>query len=221
MGARLSQQRRHFRQGIGARLRPARALTDVGVGDGDVEARLAQRLVEQRLLLRAGDEERPAFRRRGAKVLDLGAAELRVDEKRALAAAGPAERLTVEGHRPCAVAHQQFAAAELHPPFLVPRRLDDAAQSWHYCRAPACLGTGTQGRQGLMIRALLLGFVAIPISGPVLAVKSCDQPLKDTQSAFKTSTIRPRTTQQAETTITPPAHLSNEPHAPQLNDFLL
>lgn len=71
-----------------------------------------------------------------------------------------------------------------------------------------------------MIRAFLLGVVAVAIAAPVLGAESCDQPLKDTQAAFKTSIIAPKTTQQAEAAIKQAEDLCKEGKAREANELL-
>jgi hypothetical protein len=71
-----------------------------------------------------------------------------------------------------------------------------------------------------MFRALLLGLVSLVIAAPAFAAESCDQPLKDTQAAFKTSTIGPKTTQQAEAAIKQAEDLCKEGKSNEANELL-
>ena len=71
-----------------------------------------------------------------------------------------------------------------------------------------------------MFRALLFGLVSLVIAAPAFAAESCDQPLKDTQAAFKTSTIGPKTTQQAEAAIKQAEDLCKEGKSNEANELL-
>jgi hypothetical protein len=70
------------------------------------------------------------------------------------------------------------------------------------------------------MRALVLGLVALAITAPALAAQSCDQPLKDTQAAFKTSTIGPKETEKADAAIKQAEELCKEGKATEANDLL-
>lgn len=71
------------------------------------------------------------------------------------------------------------------------------------------------------MRSFLLGFAAAAIiAAPVLAAESCDQPLKDTQAAFKTSTIGPKSTQKADEAIKQAEELCKQGKAREANDLL-
>jgi hypothetical protein len=71
-----------------------------------------------------------------------------------------------------------------------------------------------------MFRPLLLGCAAILIAAPALAAESCDQPLKDTQAAFKTSTIGPKETARADAAIKQAEDLCKQGKAAEANDLL-
>jgi hypothetical protein len=72
-----------------------------------------------------------------------------------------------------------------------------------------------------MSRAFLIGLAAIVIAAsPVLAAENCDQSLKDTQAAFKTSAIAPKTTQQADAAIKRAEELCKEGKAAEANELL-
>ena len=70
------------------------------------------------------------------------------------------------------------------------------------------------------MRALLLGLVALVIAAPALAAQSCDQSLKDTQAAFKTSTIGPKETEKADAAIKQAEELCKQGKAGEANDLL-
>jgi hypothetical protein len=70
------------------------------------------------------------------------------------------------------------------------------------------------------MRVLLLALVAIVIAVPALAAESCDQPLKDTQTAFKTSTIGPKETEKADAAIRQAEELCKQGKATEANDLL-
>jgi hypothetical protein len=70
------------------------------------------------------------------------------------------------------------------------------------------------------MRVLLLGLVAAVIALPALAAESCDQSLKDTQAAFKTSTIGPKETEKADAAIKQAEELCKQGKAGEANDRL-
>ncbi len=71
-----------------------------------------------------------------------------------------------------------------------------------------------------MIRAFLFGLAAIVVAAPVFAAESCDQPLKDTQAAFKTSVIGPKETEKADAAIKQAEELCKQGKATEANDLL-
>jgi hypothetical protein len=70
------------------------------------------------------------------------------------------------------------------------------------------------------MRALLLGLAAFVIAAPALAAEKCEQSLKDTQAAFKTSTISPKATQKTDEAIKQAEELCKEGKAAEANDLL-
>jgi hypothetical protein len=70
------------------------------------------------------------------------------------------------------------------------------------------------------MRVLLLALVAVVIAVPALAAQSCDQALKDTQTAFKTSTIGPKETEKADAAIRQAEDLCKQGKGTEANDLL-
>ena len=70
------------------------------------------------------------------------------------------------------------------------------------------------------MRALLLGLITVIGAVPALASESCDQSLKDTQAAFKISTIGPKETEKAEAAIKQAEDLCKQGKAAEANGLL-
>ncbi len=71
------------------------------------------------------------------------------------------------------------------------------------------------------MRSLLLGVAAAAlIAAPALAAESSDQPLKDTQAAYKTSSIGPNETEKADAAINQAEDLCKQGKAHEANDLL-
>jgi hypothetical protein len=68
--------------------------------------------------------------------------------------------------------------------------------------------------------AYFLGLALVLLAAPAFAAESCDQPLKDTQAAFKTSTIGPKETEKADAAIKQAEELCKQGKAAEANDLL-
>lgn len=68
--------------------------------------------------------------------------------------------------------------------------------------------------------AYFLGLALVLLAAPAFAAESCDQPLKDTQAAFKTSTIGPKETEKTDAAIKKAEELCKEGKAAEANDLL-
>jgi hypothetical protein len=68
--------------------------------------------------------------------------------------------------------------------------------------------------------AYFLGLALVLLAAPAFAAESCDQPLKDTQAAFKTSTIGPKETEKADAAIKQAEDLCKQGKAAEANDLL-
>jgi hypothetical protein len=70
------------------------------------------------------------------------------------------------------------------------------------------------------MRALLLALLTVIGAVPALAAISCEQSLKDTEGAFKLSTIGPKETQRAEAAIKQAEDLCKQGKGAEANELL-
>jgi hypothetical protein len=68
--------------------------------------------------------------------------------------------------------------------------------------------------------AYFLGLALVLLAAPAFAAESCDQPLKDTQAAFKTSAIGPKETEKADALIKQAEDLCKNGKAADANALL-